>query len=81
MLTSQILQMTGQGASLFPWSTKPERWWVFFFSSLTIFPEGEYKLPACARIPRYYPNSKIKGVFCPHPTFLGTQALPLCKVY
>lgn len=40
--------------------------------SLTVFPEEEYRLPDGARIPHYCLNSKIKGVFCPHPTFLGT---------
>ena len=44
-----------------------------------MFPEGEYRLQACARIPHYYLNSEIMGVFCPHPAFLGTQALLLCK--
>ena len=40
--------------------------------SLTVFPEEEYRLPDGARIPHYCLNSKVKGVSCTHPTFLGT---------
>lgn len=49
--------------------------------SLAVFLEGEYRLAACARIPHDYLNSELMGVFCPHPTFLEIQALPLCKVH